>query len=87
MNLLNFSMTRRARRCAYIEREVIFIFWLLAMKVPFELFNDVKDRVAESADEDVKPGQVFRAALIGQVAAQHILTTSYHLRYPIWIRK
>lgn len=44
----------------------------------------MKDGVAEPTDEHVKPRQVLRAALIGQVAAQHILTTRCHLRYSLW---
>jgi hypothetical protein len=44
----------------------------------------VKDRVAESTDEDVQARQVVGAALVGQVvAAQHVLATSYHFGYSI----
>ena len=55
------------------------------LTVPFELVEHMKDRMAESANKDMEAGQVVRAALIGQVvAAQHILATSYHLRYTVW---
>jgi hypothetical protein len=44
----------------------------------------MKDRVAESTDEDVEARQVVGAALVGQVvAAQHVLAPSYHFRYSI----
>ncbi len=44
----------------------------------------MKDRVAESTDEDVQARQVVAAALVGQVvAAQHVLAPSYHFRYSI----
>ena len=55
------------------------------LTVPFELVEHMKDRMAESANKNMEAGQVVRAALIGQVvAAQHILATSYHLRYTVW---